>query len=86
MNFKVLFYFSTYFVALNGQKIEYLNGLFENEVCELENGSSGLCKKVTDCTQEYESYRNNKKNLRICIYGDESSQMIHQRRLFAVQK
>jgi hypothetical protein len=73
MNSTVMICLSTLFVVLNGQKIEYLNGLFENEVCELENGGIGLCKKVTDCSQEYDLYRNNKKNLRICTYGDDPS-------------
>lgn len=74
MNLKVLCYISTFLIiSLNGQKIEYLNGLFENEVCQLTSNATGICKKVTDCPQEYDSYRKNLKNLRICTYGDDPS-------------
>ncbi|XP_070504683.1 serine protease snake-like [Chironomus tepperi] len=73
MKFKILCYFATYFIALNGRKIEYLNGLFEDHFCELENQEPGICKQVTDCNEEYEAYRNDVKTLRICSYSDDPS-------------
>lgn len=76
MNINVLCYFTSYLIISNGQKIEYLNGLFENELCELTSNESGICKKVTDCSQEYELYRKNQKNLRICNYSDDPSTSI----------
>ena len=76
MNIKVFCYFAAHFIAINGQKIVYLSELNENEACELENGESGICKRVTDCPQEYESYRKNQKNLRICTYSNAPSTSI----------
>ncbi|CAG9811007.1 unnamed protein product [Chironomus riparius] len=76
MNFKVLCLIFAHFVALYGQKIEYLSDLYENDECELENGAFGVCKAVTDCLQEYELYRKNQTTLRICTYNDAPSTSI----------
>ncbi|XP_070504682.1 venom protease-like [Chironomus tepperi] len=76
MNFKSLCYFATFFIALSGKKIEYLNGLSKNDDCELENKELGICRPVTECPQEYEAYQKNQKTLKICSYSDDPSTSI----------
>lgn len=53
----------------NAGRVSYLNGLEEDEVCELSTGSLGECRKISDCIDEFESFRSKRLNiLTICKY------------------
>lgn len=49
--------------------VSYLNGLEEDEECELNSGSLGECRKISDCIDEFENFRSKRTNiLTICKY------------------
>jgi len=50
------------------QRIKYLQALFENDVCEGHHEIHGTCQKISNCSNEYENYRNKKSILKICNY------------------
>lgn len=52
----------------NAQQIEYLNGLPENETCELDANNFGSCRLISECLAEYKSYRRNLSVLKVCSY------------------
>lgn len=56
-------------IEISCQKIEYLGELYENEKCEYEAGIYGTCLKITSCVEDYENYRKNLTNLKVCSYG-----------------
>lgn len=55
-------------LTLSQSGILYLNGLYEHQDCPLESLPKGVCRKVTDCQHEFESYKRNETTLRICSY------------------
>lgn len=57
-------------LLVTGQKIEYLNGLFENQLCPLDTGSFGRCRKISDCQTDFENHRRDKTVLKICSFSN----------------
>lgn len=57
----------------NAQQIVYLNGLYENSSCEVEPGIYGRCRKMSDCTAEFETYKNNQTILKVCSFDNNHS-------------
>lgn len=66
----IIFFISSFFFLTfstsNAQQIKYLNGLYENESCELRPNFYGTCQKILDCPSEFQSYRQNKSVLKVC--------------------
>ncbi|XP_070502065.1 chymotrypsinogen A-like [Chironomus tepperi] len=59
----------TFITINNAGRVSYLNGLEEDESCELSTGSLGECRKISDCIDEFESFRSKRLNiLTICKY------------------
>ncbi|KAL7048151.1 hypothetical protein ACKWTF_003244 [Chironomus riparius] len=53
----------------NAGSVSYLNGLEEDDICELSTGSLGECRKISDCIDEFENFRSRRLNiLTICKY------------------
>jgi hypothetical protein len=57
---------------VNLARFEYLNGLFENDRCLLHNDVYAHCKKIIDCPEEFEKFKNNEKVLKICNFNEHS--------------
>ncbi|KAG5675389.1 hypothetical protein PVAND_005297 [Polypedilum vanderplanki] len=64
----ILFFTSSY-----SQNIKYLNGLSENDSCEYNNNEIGICKKISDCQNEFENFKHKKSDLKVCNYHRISS-------------
>ncbi|XP_070500663.1 serine protease Hayan-like [Chironomus tepperi] len=56
-------------LLITGQRIEYLNGLYEDQQCPLESGSYGRCRKISDCLTDFEIHRRDKTVLKVCSFS-----------------
>lgn len=56
-------------IVVPAQRIEYLNGLFENNSCQLEPHIYGICRRLPECLEEFESHRKNKTILKVCRFA-----------------
>ncbi|KAL7040837.1 hypothetical protein ACKWTF_000535 [Chironomus riparius] len=56
-------------LLINGQRIEYLNGLLEDQLCTLDSGSYGRCRKISDCAADFEIHRRDKTVLKVCSFA-----------------
>ena len=65
---KLFSFVSIFIVLTSAQKIKYLDGMFEDETCEISKEINGTCQKISDCRNEYENYRKGQSDLKICRF------------------
>jgi hypothetical protein len=59
------------FASVYSQKIIYLSGYAENDKCPYGDNPRilGVCRKISDCPEEFELYKANKRKMRVCSYN-----------------
>ncbi|KAG5675388.1 hypothetical protein PVAND_005296 [Polypedilum vanderplanki] len=66
---KILIFVFLFVSITNCVKINYLNGLFEDQKCEGAHESFyGTCKKIRDCFDEFTKQKQNKGVLNVCQF------------------
>lgn len=73
MIFKIIFLLSIFKSLASSSKVDYYNNdlLDEGDTCEFDDGFHGHCKRLEDCPSEYQNFRGNKRNLKICKFTSE---------------
>jgi hypothetical protein len=63
-------------LSINGQRLRHIGGLSENESCpytEEPQEEFGICKKISECQDEYQKYKTSKGELKVCSYQKSNS-------------
>lgn len=54
---------------IDARRMTLLGDMNELDTCKYERGRNGICRKTSDCMEEFQTYRSNRTVLKICRHG-----------------